>query len=299
MLQPAVDYLAIGHVAYDLLPGTAPDAPASARLGGTVAYAALTAQALDYRPGIVTACAPGLDLADLDAVARHCVPSDANTTFENIYAAGERTQYLRAQAEALRLEHIPAEWLRARIIHLAPLAQEMAAGLAGDLAAAAPGAFIGLTPQGWLRQWAADGQVSLSVGAWPQAGEVLGQVSAAVISVLDVNNDWAVAEQWAKALPVLAVTEGAAGCTVFTRDRGARQFRAPRVEEVDPTGAGDIFAAAFFVHLYETGDAWGAARLANEIAALSVGRAGLAGVPAREEVGYCRARAEQQQEPRP
>jgi sugar/nucleoside kinase (ribokinase family) len=135
--------------------------------------------------------------------------------------------------------------------------------------------------------------VTLSVEAWPAAAQVLGQVSAAVISIVDVNGDWAVAEGWARAVPVLAVTEGAAGCTVFTRAHGARQFRAPPAAEVDPTGAGDIFAAAFFVHLYETGDAWGAARLANEVAALSVSRAGLAGVPGREEVGLCRARAEQ------
>ena len=46
-----VDYLVIGHVAHDL----APDGP---RVGGTVAYSALTARALGMKVGIVTAVGP-------------------------------------------------------------------------------------------------------------------------------------------------------------------------------------------------------------------------------------------------
>jgi hypothetical protein len=49
-LEP-VDYLVIGHVAHDLT-------PQGPRLGGTAAYSALTARALGYRAGIVTACGP-------------------------------------------------------------------------------------------------------------------------------------------------------------------------------------------------------------------------------------------------
>ena len=49
LLEP-VDYLVIGHVAHDLT-------PQGPRLGGTVAYSALTAQALGLRVGIVTAAA--------------------------------------------------------------------------------------------------------------------------------------------------------------------------------------------------------------------------------------------------
>jgi sugar/nucleoside kinase (ribokinase family) len=55
-------------------------------------------------------------------------------------------------------------------------------------------------------------------------------------------------------------------------------------EEFDPTGAGDIFAAAFFVRLYLTRDPWESARFANQIAATSVTRGGLDGVPTQEEV---------------
>jgi sugar/nucleoside kinase (ribokinase family) len=59
------------------------------------------------------------------------------------------------------------------------------------------------------------------------------------------------------------------------------------MSEVDPTGAGDIFAAAFFARLYTTRDPWEAGRFATHLAAFSVTRHGLEGVPTREEIDLC------------
>jgi sugar/nucleoside kinase (ribokinase family) len=59
------------------------------------------------------------------------------------------------------------------------------------------------------------------------------------------------------------------------------------VDEVDPTGAGDIFAAAFFARLYATRDPWEAARFAVQMSAISVTRPGIAGVPTHEEYQSC------------
>lgn len=278
MAELAVHYLLLGHLTRDLT-------PAGPQLGGTAAYAALTALRLDYTPGIVSACGPELDLGPVAGLPLACAPSAVSTTFENLYRPSGREQFIRARAEPLTAAMIPAGWLSAPIVHLAPLAQEIGAGLLPALS----GHFIGLTPQGWLRRWDALGRVTTDVAAWPDAEAVLSQAQAAVLSIVDIDGDWAVAERWAKAAPVLVITEGEAGCTVFARGRGARQFRPPPVDEVDPTGAGDIFAAAFFIHLYETGDPWTSARFANQVAAHSVTRAGLASVPSAEEMGYCRA----------
>ena len=274
-----IDYLAIGHVAKDLL------SDGSHRPGGTVAYAALTAQAMGYTPALVTAFGDDLDLGPLARVACARTASPSSTTFENIYGPHGRTQFIRARAAALTRLSIPADWRRARLVHLAPLAREFDPAIASGFEAA----FVGLTPQGWLREWDAEGRVSRC--DWPQAAETLPHVSATVLSLEDFGRDWAVAERWAKQAKVLVVTEGKAGCTVFVRGEGARQFAVPPQAEVDPTGAGDIFAAAFFVNLYETGDPWASARLANHIAAISVTRPGLEGVPTVEEVGLCRIKA--------
>lgn len=280
MADDAVHYLIVGHVAKDLT-------PEGHTLGGTASFAALTARALGYTPGIVTAAAPDLSLAALAGLPLALLESPNSTTFENIYGPHGRTQYLRAQALPLMAEAIPLHWLRAPIVHLAPLAQEIDPALAAEL----NGGFLGLTPQGWLREWDAQQRVSHNL-AWPAAEETLRQAHASVLSIADVGGDWAVAERWAKVSRVLVITEGAGGCTVFVRGQGARQFSAPRVQEVDPTGAGDVFAAAFFINLYETEDPWASARFANQVGARSVTRVGIAGVPTADEIGFCRVAAQ-------
>jgi len=66
-----------------------------------------------------------------------------------------------------------------------------------------------------------------------------------------------------------------------------RRFPAPYTPEKDPTGAGDIFAAAFFTRLYTTRDPWEAARFATQLASLSVKRSGLQAVPTQNEIQEC------------
>ena len=78
----AIDYLVIGHAARDLT-------PSGPRLGGTVAFAGLTARALGYRPALVTSAGPDLDLSPLDGMPRVCSAAEASTTFENQYAAND------------------------------------------------------------------------------------------------------------------------------------------------------------------------------------------------------------------
>ena len=83
------------------------------------------------------------------------------------------------------------------------------------------------------------------------------------------------------------VTLGAQGCRVHVGDE-VRHIPVTPQEEVDPTGAGDIFAAAFFIWLHETGDPWEAAHFANQVASRSVRRPGLEGTPTPEEIATLR-----------
>ena len=68
-----------------------------------------------------------------------------------------------------------------------------------------------------------------------------------------------------------------------------RRFRPPVVTEVDTTGAGDIFATAFFFRMFTTRDPWEAARFATQLAAIPVTRSGLQGIPTPEEIQACMA----------
>ena len=268
-LEP-VDYLVIGHVAHDLT-------PEGSRLGGTVAYAALTARALGYRVGIVTAAGPETSLEVLNSIPIVSIESPRSTTYENIYTEHGRVQYVRAQATRIDLKDVPEVWKQASIIHLGPIASEVDAVPPKDFSPA----LLGLTPQGWMRQWDSEGRVSPT--QWINSEPALKNAGAVVLSREDVGGDDELLEYMAGQTRVLAVTEADAGCVLYWHgDR--RRFRAPEMKEVDATGAGDIFAAAFFIRLFSTRDPWEAARFATVIASHSVTRVGLNGMPTPQEI---------------
>lgn len=273
-LEP-VDYLVIGHITVDLT-------PAGPVLGGSAVYAALTARALGLRVGVVTVRGNEIPLAGLEEITVVAAEAEASTTFENVYAPTGRIQYLRQVAPKVDFATVPEIWKRAKIIHLAPVAQEVESLLPADFRPT----LLGLTPQGWFRAWDEAGKVHPC--DWPGAEAALAQAGAAVFSLEDVAGNETAIEQMAHAARVLAVTEAAAGARLFWHG-DVRRFRPPTVVEIDPTGAGDIFAAAFFIRLLTTRDPWEAARFANRMAAISVTRPGMQGVPTVNEAQSCLA----------
>jgi sugar/nucleoside kinase (ribokinase family) len=278
MLEPSsiqpVDYLAVGHAAVDVTPtGNQP--------GGTVCYSALTARAMGLRVGIVTSAGADAPLQALDGIQIVNIPADDSTTFENVKTENGRRQILHYRAAPILFDHIPQVWRDAPIVHLAPIAQEVDSQMAGGF----PSSFVGVTPQGWMRAW--DEKGSVAVKAWENSEQVLARVGGVVISVEDVDRNLESVEWMAHQTRILCLTEGESGAVLYWNgDR--RRFRPPAMTEVDATGAGDIFAAAFFVRLHQTRDPWEAGRFATQLAAHSVTRAGLSGIPTQEEIEHCK-----------
>ncbi len=268
-LQP-IDYLIIGHITQDVV-------PTGYTLGGTASYAALTARACGMRVGIVTSCAPDAPLSQLDGIPISIVPSDYTTTFKNTPTPTGRVQHIHHRAAPLDFSHVPTAWRSAKIIHLAPIAQEVDPGIVRYF----PTAMIGVTPQGWMRAWDSTGKIRFT--DWAEASFVLEKASAAVLSIEDVLNDESRIEGFLASVRVLAVTEGAAGARVYWNG-DVRNSRPPVVDEIDSTGAGDIFAASFFIRYQLTRDPWEAAKFANQVAATSVTRKGILGVPTTQEI---------------
>lgn len=271
-LEP-VDYLVIGHVSHDLT-------PSGSRLGGTAAYSALTARALGLRTGVVTAFGPEADMEPMQDTVVVSAPSEYSTTFENIYSNNTRKQILHHCADTLSFEDVPKIWRTAPIIHLGPVVQEMDAVLPDSFSPS----LLGLTPQGWMRVWNETGHVQRTV--WENAGQALERAGAVVISIEDVGGDEEQIEFMAQHTRILAVTEGAAGSRLYWHG-DQRRFRAPAMHEIDATGAGDIFAAAFFIRLQVTRDPWEAARFATQLSARSVVRKGLESIPTVHEIRAC------------
>jgi sugar/nucleoside kinase (ribokinase family) len=270
---PPVDYLVIGHLTCD-------QTDEGLKLGGTAAYAGLTAQALGMRVGIVTAWGAEVSSAPLNGIPVISFPTETSTTFTNIMTDEGRVQYIRSVAPQIHLNIIPDAWRNAPIVHLGPVAQEVDPGLVRYF----PSALIGLTPQGWLRGW--DEQGLVHPVEWPEATFVLQRTGATVISREDVGGDETRIEEMASSSRILAVTEADQGTRLYWNG-DVRRFRPPQVELVDDTGAGDIFAAAFFYRLYTTRDPWEAARFATLLSAFSVTRRGLESIPTPEEIQTC------------
>lgn len=268
-----VDYLVIGHLTVD-------QTPRGPSLGGTAAYSALTARALGLRVGVVTVWGNEIPLDGLEGIPVVAAPAGHSTRFENVYLEAGRLQYIRQVAPRIDFTLVPEPWRTAKIIHLGPVAQEVAPTLP-------PGfrpTLLGLTPQGWMRTWDEAGKVSSC--AWAEAAPAMQAAGVTVFSVEDVSHDEELIEWLAHQGRLVVVTDGAAGCRLFWNG-DSRRFRAPQVPEVDATGAGDIFATAFFVRLLNTRDPWEAARFAVNLAAHSVARPGLAGVPTQSEINTC------------
>jgi len=265
-----VDYLLIGHLTCDVT-------PQGLRLGGTATYAALTAQALGLRVGIVTSWGAEIPLGPLRNIPVSSFPTEKSTTFENIYTPEGRVQILHNVAPKLEYYMIPEPWRNPSIVHLGPVAQEVDPSLVRHF----PSSLIGVTPQGFMRGWDQSGHVYPV--EWPEAPFVLEHAGATVFSIEDVDGSEARVDEMVAASRVMVVTEGPHGARVYWNG-DVRRVLPPVKTEVDATGAGDIFAAAFFYRLYSTRDPWEAARFATLLAANSVTRPGVEGIPRPAEV---------------
>jgi sugar/nucleoside kinase (ribokinase family) len=161
------------------------------------------------------------------------------------------------------------------MVFLAPLARELGC----DFATGFPASTVVASLQGWLRRWDAAGLVTPR--PWDGRG-LLSHVDAAVVSEQDFRDDESV-PRWADNARVLIVTQGSQGARLHHRHAWHDVPPFP-AREADPTGAGDVFAAAYLVRFHETGDPVESASFASCAASLSVEAAGAGGIPNRAQV---------------
>lgn len=267
-------YLVIGHVTKDV------QADKSFRIGGTATYAALAAAGLGLSVAVLTSVNGDFRPFEGNPSVTLCArPAENTTVFENIYLGKHRKQYIRALAEVLTAADLLPDWRRIPIVHLGPLCQEIAL----DLVDAFPDSLLGVTPQGFLRQWDQNGLVSPA--EWVGAEHVLEVADVVVLSLQDLGGDRARLDRYVRLARLLVLTVGEDGAIVYQHGRSTR-MPAYEVTEVDPTGAGDVFAAAFLIRYHETADALEAARFANCVASFCVEGVGASSLATREQVEW-------------
>ena len=269
------EFVAIGHVTFDVLrlAGAERERPEP---GGAVAYSARTAVSLGLTVGVVTSSSPGYPFETLLPTAEVVnVPADDTTTFEYSLEDGVRTQWLTSRASEITRDDVPVSWSNARIVLLGPVANEMSLDAADWFS---DDSFICAITQGWQRSRDSMGKVVVS----PDVPDGLSErIDAVVISEVDVPSIRV--QEWTETFPIVAVTRGRRGARMYADGR-VRDVPPISANEVDATGAGDVWAAAFAIRLVETDHVTLAANFAAAAAAMSVEHRGLRGIPTRDQV---------------
>jgi sugar/nucleoside kinase (ribokinase family) len=214
-----------------------------------VSYGALAAQRLGWEVGALTSASPDFSPArDLPGVTCFVQPASATTRFRNEYDAdGTRHQVLSSRAADIDFSSVPDEWRNPDVLLLCPVAGE----LHGPAALSFTAEVVGATAQGWLRSFDEDGAVDTR--EWSACASELAGVHALVFSEQDVPDPLEQARRFLQHVPMVLVTRGWQGLRVFDRRHEHDVPSLPRTE-VDPTGAGDVFATAFLMRYQETGD---------------------------------------------
>jgi sugar/nucleoside kinase (ribokinase family) len=262
----------------------------SRRPGGGAFYSALQAARLGLRTLILTQGSA----AEIEALLEpyrgelelHILPAPATTTLLTSWPGGRRTQHLLAWAGPIA-ETIAVD---TQILHFAPVAREIP-GACFD--AHPPHAdFVGLTPQGLARAWDLGGAASGKIVSAPLPGDrdslqalLPDGCSAVVISEQERLACAPLLDAAANIGAVIAITAGAGATSVSLPDGGVTQVKAPTVAHPhDDLGAGDVFAAAFFVALRDGLSPARAAAFGNAAAAIRIEGVGAGAVGDRSAI---------------
>jgi 1D-myo-inositol 3-kinase len=253
----APDFVAIGHVTLDRF-GEA------TRPGGSALYAAVTAHRLGLSVGLLTSHGDDFPLEVIPSkIEVISVPAADTTLFEHRQEPSGRVSHVRSVAGPLTADDVPDDWRDASLSLLAPVVDEvdpMIATLFTDGA-------VGAAAQGWVRQVKPDGLVIPR--AWQSPERLLQSVQALFLSREDIRGQEATVVEWFQRMPVGVLTADRVGALLFVN--GERYEVEPRrANEIDPTGAGDVFAATFLIQYQRDGDPWLAAAAAACAGSLAV-----------------------------
>lgn len=266
-----IDLVAIGHLTFD-------ETPSGVRPGGSAYYSALTAHRLGLSVGLLTSVAPGYPLDIFPGgIEVAVVPSAHTTRYRLGQVKGARTLTLLSRASDIELEHLPAAWREAPLGVLCPVAGEVDPALAGTFDDAA----VAVLPQGWMRKRGRGGLMGPQ--PWEDAADVLPRTQLLVLSEEDLPAGEAGALAWLQQVPLGAITRGKRGATLYVNG-DSYHVDADQAAEVDPTGAGDVFAATLLIEYQRLGDAWEAAAAAACAGAAAVEAEGPAAIPELAEL---------------
>ena len=256
-----LDYLLIGHVCMDLVPG-------GYTLGGTASFCGRLGELFGWKTGLLTSYGTDFlfekELQNLEVVVK---PAAATTIFDNHYRGNRRTQFLKAEATNLVPADLPTAWRAARWVDLAPIADEVRLFKKDHFS---PTTRLVATPQGWFRR------------RHPTTHQVLRQspdfqlfreMDIVILSEDDLPQV-DLLKTLVELVPTVVVTRDERPAWLFTKGQ-QRIYPVIPTRVVDPTGAGDAFATGFLFQLDRGGSASAAMAFGHAVASVCLEGRGL------------------------
>lgn len=249
------DVVPVGHLSIDTIHLPTRETP-FVILGGSVAYAAISASRLNARVGVVSKVGDDfpeayrwwLEQEGINLSGLRKVGDSKTTSFELIYDhnLADRALFLRKLAPPLSTNDLPTS-LRSQVIHVCPIASEISYDVVETLKHQAD--LLSLDPQGFVREYGEDGEVQQARLADKSVLELVDIYKSSldeIRAITDLHDlDSAIKRLHDYGISIVIVTLGSKGAVIS--DQGT-QYNIPAVEPaklVDPTGAGDAFIGGF------------------------------------------------------
>jgi len=242
-------------------------------IGGSAYYAARVFSGLGAVSRVATRTLLALlERGDLAGIECRCRTGDGAALFTNAYGSdGARSQWVEAAAPEIAPGDLPDAWSAPDVLFLCPVLGEVPLG---PWLLATRARRVGLGVQGFLRA-AEPGPPGGSrrrvvPAAFDPDPEILSRVDAAFLS----EEDLALAapdllDRLRASINFVALTRGDDGARVYC-DGGIAEIGVYPTTAIDPTGAGDAFAAACLFALAAGEDPLDAARLGAAAASIVV-----------------------------
>ncbi len=301
------DITVVGHFAIDSIFLPSRSGPFVV-LGGSVTYVSFVTKRLDESVSIISKVGGDFPEAymwwlrqegiDLSGVIR--LETERTTRFELEYSndLSNRTLRLKSRASPINLNDLPNS-LRARAIHIAPIAGEISYEVVEHLKGCTE--VLSLDPQGLLRSFDDAGNVTYCSPVDKRLLNLINiyKSSQDEISTLTGHSDLRSAIKAIHDLGVetVIVTQGIKGAVLSVEEMLYSIPACNSVAVVDPTGAGDVFMGGFLTEYLHQKDSLWCACVGSAAASLVVEGIGPTFFGEKEEI-YRRASAVYEKETR-
>jgi sugar/nucleoside kinase (ribokinase family) len=294
-----VDVAVIGHLSIDtiLLPSrTAPFVV----LGGSAAYTSFAAKRLQATASVISKVGgnfpeaylwwlrqEGIDVSDVIKLA-----DGPTTSFELSYNAdlSDRVLKLKSKGAPICLSDVPAD-LRAKAIHIAPIANEVSFEVAEHLKHCTD--VLSLDPQGLLRSFTEAGNVTQNASLDARIFSLINIYKSSQNEIYTLTGESelkpAIKAIHDVGVETVIVTNGTKGSVLSVEGAQYNIAACPSQVVVDPTGAGDVFMGGFLTEYLRQKESVWCACVGSAAASLVVEGIGPTYFGTKEEI-YLRAK---------